>query len=65
MKADVYSLDGKAAKKIDLPAAFDEEVRAEIIRRAVLSEESAEYQPQGPFRFAGLETSAEYRGRKV
>ena len=64
MKVDVYSLDGKATKKIDLPAAFDEEVREEIIKRAVLSEESAEYQPQGPFKFAGLETSAEYRGRK-
>lgn len=65
MKADVYNLEGAAAgKKVDLPVQFDEEVREEIIRRAVLSEESKEYQPQGPYRWAGTETSAEYRGRK-
>ncbi len=64
MDADVYSLDGKAKGKVELPSAFNEDVREELIRRAVLSDESREYQPQGAFKYAGLETSAKYRGRK-
>ncbi len=64
MKADVYDIKGTVGKKIDLPKQFDEEVREEIIRRAVLSDESKTYQPQGAYKFAGTETSAEYRGRK-
>lgn len=65
MKADVYTLEGASAgKKIDLPAQFEEDVREEIIRRAVLSDESREYQPQGAYRLAGVETSTKYRGRK-
>lgn len=35
-----------------------------MIKRAVLSEESKERQPKGSYRWAGLETSAHYRGRK-
>ncbi len=64
MKADVYNLEGTAGRKVDLPHQFDEEVREEIIRRAVLSDESMGYQPQGPYKWAGTETSAQYRGRK-
>lgn len=64
MKADVYTLEGVAGKKITLPRQFGEEVREEIIRRAVLSDESRQYQPQGAYRLAGIETSAKYRGRK-
>lgn len=64
MKADVYNLEGTANKKIELPKQFEEEVREEIIKRAVLSDESKEYQPQGAYKFAGVETSAQYRGRK-
>lgn len=64
MKADVYTLDGSAGKKVELPKQFEEEVRGEIIRRAVLSDESREYQPQGAYRLAGVETSTKYRGRK-
>ncbi len=64
MKAKVYSKDGKEAKEITLPSCFNEEIREEIIRRAVLSDETKEYQPKGAYKFAGLETSAKYRGRK-
>jgi len=64
MKATVYSLEGKALKQIDLPALFESPGREDLIRRAVLSEESKLYQPKGNFKFAGLETSARYRGRK-
>lgn len=64
MKATVYSIEGKALKQIDLPAVFDAPHREDLVRRAVLSEESTEYQPKGSYKYAGLETSARYRGRK-
>jgi large subunit ribosomal protein L4e len=64
MKATVYSIEGKALRQIDLPAVFESPQRGDLVKRAVLSEESREYQPKGNYRFAGLETSARYRGRK-
>ncbi len=64
MKATVYSIEGKALKQIDLPSVFESPHRDDLVKRAVLSEESRLYQPKGNYRFAGLETSARYRGRK-
>ncbi len=64
MKVNVYDLEGKVVEQIELPSFFEEEVREEIIRRAVLSEESKLLQPKGSYRWAGMETSAHYRGRK-
>ncbi len=64
MKATVYSIEGKALKQIDLPAVFEYSRREDLVKRAVLSEESKLYQPKGNYRLAGLETSARYRGRK-
>jgi large subunit ribosomal protein L4e len=64
MKASVYSIEGKVLKQIDLPAVFDLPARDDLIKRAVLSEESKTYQPKGNYKRAGMETSAKYRGRK-
>jgi large subunit ribosomal protein L4e len=64
MKATVYSIDGKALKQIELPHVFEASRRDDLVKRAVLSEESMLYQPKGSYRFAGLDTSARYRGRK-
>jgi large subunit ribosomal protein L4e len=64
MKAVVYGIDGTKAKEIELPDAFDASVRNELIRRAFLSEQSEEFQPKGAYKWAGMETSARYRGRK-
>lgn len=64
MKATIYSVEGKALKQIDLPAVFESPRRDDLVKRAVLSEESEGYQPQGSYKYAGLETSARYRGRK-
>ncbi len=64
MNVNVYSLDGKASGKVELPKEFGGFVRADLIKRAVLSEESKLYQPKGNYKFAGMETSARYRGRK-
>jgi large subunit ribosomal protein L4e len=62
MKLKVYDLTGKAVDEVQMP--FSEDVRDDLIRRAVLSEESREFQPKGSYRWAGLETSAMYVGRK-
>jgi len=64
MKATVYSIEGKALRQIDLPAVFESPRRGDLVKRAVLSEESKLYQPKGHYPLAGLETSARYRGRK-
>ncbi len=64
MKASVYSIEGKVLKQIDLPKFFESFPRDDLVKRAVLSDESKTYQPKGNYRWAGLETSAKYRGRK-
>lgn len=64
MKATVYSIEGKVLRQIDLPEIFESPRREDLVKRAVLSEESREYQPKGNYRLAGLLTSARYRGRK-
>ncbi|RME79456.1 MAG: 50S ribosomal protein L4 [Methanobacteriota archaeon] len=64
MKAKVYGVDGKESGELALPPVFSTDYREEIIRRAVLAEESKLFQPKGSYRWAGLETSARYIGRK-
>ena len=64
MKTNVYDLNGEVVREVKLPDVFDTPVKEEVIRRAVLSEESKTYQPKGNYRWAGMETSAHYVGRK-
>ncbi len=59
MKVNVYSLSGKKTKDIiELPKVFEEDIRPDLIKRAVLSSQSQRYQPQGRDYFAGKRTSA-------
>lgn len=64
LKRKVYDKEGNVAGEIELPKVFQETVRPDLIKRAVLSDMSKEYQPKGNYVWAGLETSAKYRGRK-
>jgi large subunit ribosomal protein L4e len=64
MQADVYSISGTKAGSVELPGVFYEPVRKDLIRRAVLAERSSRYQPKGVYPLAGLQTTAEYKGRK-
>lgn len=64
MKAQVLSLAGKAGKEIPLPRAFSEPLREDLIRRAVLAEQSRERQAYGVDPIAGMRTSAHYHGRR-
>jgi len=64
MKAQVYSIEGKASGEVELPAQFSRDVRPELIARAAISDQTKHYQPKGNDPRAGLETSARYKGRK-
>ncbi len=64
MKANIYSLTGEVVKQIDLPKVFRDSIREDLISRAVISEQTREYQPKGSYKYAGVETSADYQGRK-
>ncbi|MDY6774939.1 MAG: 50S ribosomal protein L4 [Halobacteria archaeon] len=63
MEADVYTVDGEKNETVDLPDAFEEEYRPDIIRRAFHSAEANAKQPYGADPFAGKRTSAESWGK--
>src|SRR3989338_3528947 len=64
MKTNLYSLEGKVLKQIELPKVFSLSFREDLIKRAVLSDEIRLFQPKGNYVWAGMQTSAKYRGRK-
>ncbi|MDD5162896.1 MAG: 50S ribosomal protein L4 [Candidatus ainarchaeum sp.] len=64
MKASVFALDGKKLHDIELPRVFETAFHPELIKRAVLSCQSARLQPKGAFVMAGRMNSAEYRGAR-
>ena len=47
MKANVYSMEGEVKEEIELPAIFNEEYRPDLIKRAVISAQTARVQPWG------------------
>jgi large subunit ribosomal protein L4e len=60
--AKVFSLEGKAVGKIELPRVFATPLRPDVIKRAVLAIQSNRLQPQGRDPMAGKRTTAESRG---
>jgi len=64
MRADVYNIEGKKIKQIDLPRQFDEPVREDIIQRAVLAVQSAKRIPYGAKADAGKRASAKLSKRR-
>ncbi len=62
MKVKVYSLDGEPVDEIKLPKIFKEEYRPDLIKRAVISAQTARIQPWGSDPMAGKRTSAESYG---
>ena len=63
MDVDVYKTDGSVEKKIALPEVFGKAFNEDIVRRALLAEQSSTYQPQGHYLLAAMDTSASYTGR--
>jgi large subunit ribosomal protein L4e len=62
VKASVLSLDGKKLRDIELPKQFEAAIEPVLIRRAVLSIQSARLQPKGNNPKAGFDNTALYRG---
>ena len=58
MLAELRDLKGGVKKKVRLPAAFDEDFRPDLIKKAVLAIQSTRYQPHGAYPYAGIRTSA-------
>lgn len=63
METNVYQLDGRASRKMALPGIFSQQFRQDLVRRALLAEQSTRYQPQGHYLLAGMQTTAIYVGR--
>jgi large subunit ribosomal protein L4e len=64
MKAKIYDLEGKHAGDIELPHLFSTPFRPDVIKRAVLAQQSAVRQPYGTDPLAGLRSSAHYHGSR-
>jgi len=62
VSAKVFNLKGEATKKVRLPPIFKTPFRPDVIRRAVIANQSHRFQPQSRDIFAGKRTTAESRG---
>jgi large subunit ribosomal protein L4e len=62
-KVNVYSVEGKKKGKINLPKAFDTEIRVDLIRAAVNRARANRRQPYGPGERAGMHHSVEQWGK--
>jgi len=62
MKTGIYSLDGEKKDELDLPSSFMEEIRPDIIKKAIEAFEANEKQPYGPSPEAGMRHATEMQG---
>ncbi len=62
VEAPVFNLEGEEVDTVELPSFFEEPVRKDIIRRAVLAAQANRRQPYGTDPRAGFRTSAESWG---
>ncbi|VVB91351.1 50S ribosomal protein L4 [uncultured archaeon] len=58
MEINIIDLSGKSAKKIN-SGLFDEPLRPDLIKKAVLASQANRQQPYGAHMYAGMRTSAE------
>lgn len=64
MKADVLSIKGEKVKTIELPEQFDEAIRPDVIKRAVVVIQANKRQPYGANTRAGKRASAKLSRRR-
>ncbi|MBI2076579.1 MAG: 50S ribosomal protein L4 [Candidatus Aenigmarchaeota archaeon] len=63
-RAVVYDLSGNVKEEIKLPEIFSAAYRPEVIKRAVLANQSARRQKYGTDPMAGKKSSAHYHGKR-
>lgn len=59
MKAKILDLEGKKGGEMDLPSVFSEQIRPDIIKRAVDSLQANKMQPYGPKSDSGMRHAVE------
>ena len=64
MKLTTYTNKGEKGKEVALPKHFSEEIREDIIKRAVLAIQANKRQPYGSFLRAGMDYSATLSRRR-
>src|SRR3989338_4855614 len=60
----IYDTTGNPLEEIKLPGVFSTPYRPDVIKRAVLAEQSAKRQPYGADPLSGKRTSAHYHGKR-
>ena len=64
MKLDILDISKKKIGEIDLPTQFDEDIRPDLIKRAVLALQSNRRQPYGSMKEAGKRASSTLSKRR-
>jgi large subunit ribosomal protein L4e len=62
-QTNVYSINGKVSKKVDVPGVFDTPYRPDVIKKAVTATASNSRQPYGPSPDAGIKHSVSTWGK--
>jgi len=62
MKIPVLSLDNKPLEEVEVPKVFETPIRPDLIKKAVIIQQSHSFQPQGRDPMAGKRTTAESWG---
>ena len=63
VEAQLLSIKGEPIRRVELPPIFQEAIRTDIIKRAVISHITARLQPWGANPLAGMRTTAETWGK--
>ena len=64
MKANIYDLEGKTIKEIELPEYFAQDYRPDLIKKAVISSQSKGYQAMGVSPYSNRNYTSIYIGRR-
>jgi large subunit ribosomal protein L4e len=62
-QTNVYAVNGKVSKKVDVPKVFETPFRPDVIKRAVVATASNKRQPYGPAPDAGIKHSVSTWGK--
>jgi large subunit ribosomal protein L4e len=62
MSVPVYNLESEQSGEVELPGVFSTPYRPDVIKKAVLFQQSNSFQPQGRDPMAGKRTTAESQG---
>ncbi len=62
MSVSVFNIDNEKVGEVELPRIFETPIRPDVIKRAVIAQQSHRFQPQGRDPMAGKRTTAESWG---